>query len=208
MASTPAGKKPGNQCGAVFRKYAFGELDPVIEPGFSGKLFTADDGAGPGLPGAEYEPGDPGVNQGADTHRAGFNRDVKRRARQAVVADTCCCLTQSADFRVGGGVAGAYRAVAPAAHNAAIAHEHRAHWHFPGRLGFPGECKGDFHEFRIVLRILYNGIFSRNMFCLQERFNLAHLPSFIAGPSVYDGSGSLHKSRASCSFADSVMNCR
>src|SRR4029453_14599161 len=69
------GEEGAEQGGPVVGQDAAVDLDPVGEAGVADQVEQGGDGAGLGVVGAEDEGGDPGLDQGAGAHGAGFEGD-------------------------------------------------------------------------------------------------------------------------------------
>jgi len=96
-----------------------------------GKDFEAGaDGAALGVVGAVDEARDAGLNDRAGAHAAGLDGDVKRRVREAIVAEEACGFTKDDDFGVGGWIVVADGAVAGASDHFSVVNQDGSDGHF------------------------------------------------------------------------------
>lgn len=110
----------------------FRDGDGVVEPPVIEQAVEADHGAVLGIGGAEDKPVDPGVEDRAGAHQAGFERDIKRRTREAVISDGEGRPADGQKLGMGGRVMQRYRVVVGGGEQFTVADNHRPDRHLPG----------------------------------------------------------------------------
>jgi hypothetical protein len=139
-------------CG-VFSEDSKGDLDLMIEFGVGKDFETGADGTAFGVVGAVDESRNAGLDHGAGAHAAWFNADIEGDTSEAVIAKNLGSFANDDNFRVGGGVAIAYRPVARTGEDSAVVHKDGANRNFACRCRSAGLSKGFLHELEIGFHV-------------------------------------------------------
>lgn len=113
-------KKILDPAGALVRKDAFHDLDPVVVPWVVENLEQGSDRARLGIPGTEHEGSDPCVQTRTRTHQARLQGDEELCPCKAVIARCASRLTKRQDFGMGGGVSARDRLIVSSAEDLSV----------------------------------------------------------------------------------------
>src|SRR5690606_12543431 len=98
----------------------------------------------------KHHPGNARMHNGAGTHGAGFNGDVERGTRQAIILFTGTGIPQRGNFGVGRGIATCDGMIETLPQHNTVAHNHRTHRDFVHRSSLLRQCKRVTHPVRII----------------------------------------------------------
>ena len=110
----------------------------MVEPPVIEQTIEADHGAVLGIGGAKDEPIDPGVEDRAGAHQAGFERYIERRSRKAVISDGGRRPADNQKLGMGRGVMQRDGVVVGGGEPFTVADYHRPDRHLPGLTSLSG----------------------------------------------------------------------
>ena len=117
----------------------------MVEPPVIEQAIEADHGAVLWIDGAEDEPIDPGMEDRAGAHQAGFERDIERRPREAVISDGDGRPADGQKLGMGRGVVQRDGVVVGGGKQFTVADDHRPDRHLPGLTSPSGLHKSGPH---------------------------------------------------------------
>lgn len=147
-ASRP--EEPPQQVAGFVAEYAGLHVDAMVVPIADQGVEHAAGSAGLGIAGAEDDPRDARMHDGAGAHHARLERHVERGAWKTVVAQAAPGGAQCLDLGVRARIAGRNVAVPAFADGLPVHHEDGADGHFAVMgLGVPGEFEGTLHPLAV-----------------------------------------------------------
>ena len=117
----------------------------VVQLCFGRKIDDASAGTGLGIGGTEHHALDARMQDGADAHGAGLERDIQRAAGKPVVVFLPRRFAQRQNLGVCRGIAGSKRAVASSAYDSALAYDDCPDWNLAQRQRTLRLTKGFLH---------------------------------------------------------------
>jgi hypothetical protein len=147
---TPVLKKGAEQLTALSSEYPAGDRQTVVEPAISANAVEGVSRAAFGVDSAIDQSVNPGVEQGAHAHQAGFEGNIEGGATQAVVASFISPLAKNENFRVGSRVMLADRPVASLGKHPFRADQYRTNRDFATHCGGTGLGQGPAHPQVVV----------------------------------------------------------
>lgn len=165
---TPFAEERLDDGGAVGGEDVGRDFYLMVEAGVGEDFEAGADGAAFGIIGAVDKARDTGLDDGARTHAARLNGDVKRGVREAVVAKEAGGFAQRDDFGVGSGVAIANGAIASTGEDFAVVDDHGADGDFAGRGCGAGFRECFLHELGVGFHVPREDImFHRRLYQLS-----------------------------------------
>jgi len=128
----------------------------VVEPPVIEQAIETDHGAVLGIGGAEDEPIDPGMEDRAGAHEAGFERYIERRPREAVISDGDGRPADGQKLGMGRGVVQRDGMVVGGGEQFTVPDDHRSDRHLPGLTSLSGLRKSGPHPFFIGFRSYFH----------------------------------------------------
>ena len=149
--NSTAGGEEGLEQGSGFRREnARSDVHGVIELGVGEDLKAGTEGAALGVVGSVDEARNAGLDDGAGTHGARLESDVKSGAAEAVIAEKASAFPDHDNFGVGGGVIVTDGAVPGTSENGSFMNEKSSDGDFASFGGGAGLGKCELHELQIV----------------------------------------------------------
>ena len=147
------------QTGTLIVQHTAGDLAAVIEARILDHV--AQRAAGPCLwvIGSEHEPRDPGQDDGAGTHGAGFEGDVEHAGLETARSQGPCRLAQGDQFGMRRGILAAFGDVPAGTEDGSIAHDQGADGHLILLGGDMRPLEGPTHPEAIGIDLSYLSLF-------------------------------------------------